>query len=129
MSHLVFSAPWADAFAAELSRSEAYRQAAATWEGSILLQTAANGVFLDLWHGECRSARPATAEDESSADYVLFADEAIWQKVLHGELEPLFGIMSGKLKLQRGSLVRLTPYIQAARELVHAASRVATSFS
>ena len=48
--------------------------------------------------------------------------------MLQGELEPLFGIMSGKLQLRRGSLVRLTPYINAARELVRAAARVDTTF-
>ena len=128
MSHLVFTAPWADAFAAELGRSEAYRQAAATWEGSLLLAAASRAVFLDLHHGECRSARVATAQDEAAADFVLHAEEAVWRKVLQGELEPLFGIMSGKLQLRRGSLVRLTPYINAARELVRAAARVDTTF-
>lgn len=128
MSHPVFSATWAEAFAAELQKSEAYRSAAATWEGSLLLKAGSRGVFLDLWHGTCRAAREATAHDEATADFLLHGEDEVWRKVLHGELEPLFAIMSGKLQLRRGSLMRLTPYINAARELVKAATRVDTSF-
>lgn len=132
MSHEVFSEQWARAWAAELSASDAYREAAATWEGSLALvmtgDTGDRAVFVDLWHGECRDARPASGDDRQSADFVIVADTEIWKLVLAGELEPVFGIMSAKLKLERGSLAKLVPQVKAAKELVAAAARIDTAF-
>lgn len=132
MSDALFSTTWSAALAAELA-SPAYRQAAAAWEGSLALIAARAdstdlAIFLDLWHGECRAARPGTPDDLATADFVLRAELETWKKVLRGELDPLLGIMSGKLKLQRGSLAKLTPHVAAARELVRAAARVPTDF-
>ena len=137
MSHQAFSQEWALAWAEELRASDAYRRAAAKWEGSLaLVMTYGNPqpdagdacVFADLWHGECRSARRAGEEDREQADFVIAGGVEVWKRVLAGELEPIFGIMSGKLKLERGSLAKLVPQVAAARELVAAAARIDTVF-
>ncbi|MEM7355354.1 MAG: SCP2 sterol-binding domain-containing protein [Acidobacteriota bacterium] len=133
MRHQVFTESWAQAWAEELRTSDAYRTAATTWEGSIVLEMAgdaatARSVFVNLWHGECRDARAASETDREQADYLIRADSAIWKRVLAGDLEPIFGLMSGKLKLVRGSLAKLTPYMAASRELVQAAARVESAF-
>ena len=128
--HEVFSEPWVLAWADELRKSEAYRQAAATWEGSIALkvrdegETAPRAVFLDLWRGECREARVADAAALDAADFLLAAGEETWKKVLDGKLEPIMGLMTGQLKLERGSVAALTPHMAASKELVAAATRV-----
>ncbi|MEO1370211.1 MAG: SCP2 sterol-binding domain-containing protein, partial [Acidobacteriota bacterium] len=76
----------------------------------------------------CRAARAATAEDLDAADFALRASAETWRRVLDGALEPILGLMSGKLKLRTGSLAALTPYMQASRELVAAAARVDSTF-
>jgi putative sterol carrier protein len=136
--HPAFSEPWAQAWADELRRSDDYRRAAAKWEGSIVLQMAAEesvdgvdghgAVFVDLLHGDCRAARAATGDDLDGADFVLHAPLPVWKRVLAGEVEPIFGLMSGKIRLSRGSIARLTPFITASKELVRAAARVPTRF-
>ena len=69
MAEPIFSQTWVDAWARELAASAPYRQAAQTWEGSVLLETPEDGdspwqaVFLDLWHGECREAKTAAEAD------------------------------------------------------------------
>lgn len=137
MSLEVFTEPWAQAWAQELRSSETYRQAASKWEGSLLIEMHADGedgngsgpaVFLDLWHGDCRGARLPAAEERETADYVIRGDAETWRRILAGELEPIFGLMSGKLKLHRGSLAKLTPYLSAAQELVRAAGRIDSHF-
>ena len=133
MRHLAFGRSWADAWAAELRASDAYREAAATWEGSLVLEMTIDGdsgraVFVDLWHGECRGARAATDDDREQTDYQIRAGVETWQRVLAGELEPIFAIMAGQLKLTRGSLAKLVPQVSAARELVAAAARIETEF-
>ena len=126
----VFSEAWVLAWADELKKSEPYRQAAATWEGSIALrvQEDAEGmrraVFLDLRHGECLEAKLADDAALDAADFLLGASEEAWKKVLDGNLEPIFGLMTGQLKLERGSLAALTPHMAASKELVAAATRV-----
>ena len=136
MSHLAFSHDWALRMAEELGASDAYRAAAATWEGSLVLAMipdrdgeAERAVFLDLWHGECRSARQASADDRASTDFLISAGAETWARVLAGELESIFALMSGKLKLERGSLAKLVPQATAARELVLAAARIDTVFT
>jgi putative sterol carrier protein len=133
----LFGDEWAQFFREEIGASEGYARAAKGWEGAMVFAMATDeamgalsgrGVYLDLWHGVCRAARAASREDLDGASYVVTAAAAVWQEVLEGRLEPLLGIMSGKLKLARGSFARLLPYITAARELLAAAQRVPTEF-
>ncbi|TBH21112.1 SCP2 sterol-binding domain-containing protein [Thermus thermamylovorans] len=126
-----FSENWAQAYCQKLSQSEAYRKAAATWEGSLALRVRPDpsqglpqgvAVVLDLWHGACRGAR--VVEGEAEADFVIEADLATWQEVLEGRLEPLSALLRGLLELKKGSLAALAPYAQAAQELVKVAREV-----
>lgn len=134
MSLEVFTEPWAEAWADELKSSDAYRQAAAKWEGSLVIEMAADGdgsgpaVFLDLWHGDCRGARLSGGDERETADFLISGSAEAWERILAGQLEPIFGLMSGKLKLRRGSLAKLTPFLTAAQELVRAAGRVDSHF-
>ncbi len=134
MSFEVFTDEWADAWAEELRGSTSYREAAARWEGSLALvltddlSSTERAVFVDLWHGECRAARRADSQDLEQADFLIRSDVATWKRVLANDLDPMFGLMSGKLKLDRGSLAKLTPYLNASRELVKAATRVDSIF-
>jgi putative sterol carrier protein len=131
MSHPVFSAPWAAACAAAINGAPAYRAAASTWEGAVMLEMlpedgaqSLQQVFFDLWHGECRAARIAAPADADAARYVLSGSTSAWEQVLSGRVAPLLAVMSGKLKLTRGSLGELLPYVNAAKELVSAVASV-----
>lgn len=131
----IFSDAWAVACAEVLNQNAAYRAAANTWEGAILLLMTPDAspgeerrVYLDLWHGECRSARAALAEDEASARYILSGTEASWKLVLTGKVAPMLAVMTGKLKIAKGSLAELLPYAGAAKELVTSASAIAATF-
>ncbi|MEL7060213.1 MAG: SCP2 sterol-binding domain-containing protein [Acidobacteriota bacterium] len=127
----VFSDAWIAAWADEIRNSDPYRQAAQRWEGSVALRAADVpdlAAFLDLHHGACRDARRAQGDDVEQADFVLAADLGVWQRVLERQLEPILGLMSGQLKLERGSMTRLLPYTKASQELVAAATRVPTRF-
>lgn len=131
----VFSDDWARTCGEALKQNTAYREAASTWEGAVLLQMlpAAPGmperrVFLDLWHGECRAAHAAVGADEDAARYVLTGTLEAWRQVLTGAVPPLLAIMTGKLKLTKGALADLVPYVNAAKELVTTAAAVPTEF-
>lgn len=133
----IFSAEWTTAWGRELASSDAYRQAAASWEGSLLLELGAAPelglaeprlCYLDLWHGECREARSGSAGDAETSDYVIAATPLAWRRILEGEVAPIAALMRGMLELRKGALSALVPQVAAARELVAAASRIDTSY-
>lgn len=135
--HAIFSQPWADAFKAALNQNEAYAEAGRTWEGPLVFLVRADpghgidedrSVLLDLWHGECRQAEALPSDKATAqADYVILGDRRTWFDVLDGELEPLKALMFGKLKLSKGKLRDLLPYIKASKEMVESAREVPTA--
>lgn len=133
----VFTEEWGEACCAEMNRRESYRAAAAQWEDPVVLvmeRDPALGVeedrafWLDLHHGRCRGTRRATEADLAQAGYVLRAGPAAWGHILAGELDPITAVMTGRLRLARGSLFSLARYTAAAREMVAAAAAVPADF-
>ncbi len=132
MSSQIFSQSWAEAWAAELNRSDAYREAARTWEWPIAFILEGDdesggrsrGVYLDLWRGECREARAASDADRSAAPFVIAAPNPVWGEVLAGRLDPVMALLRRKLAVRRGKVLTLARYSAAAREMVAAAVRV-----
>lgn len=133
----VFTEEWSRACCERLNESDGYREAAAEWEGAVVLvmeRDPALGVeeerafHLDLHRGSCRGARRATEADLEEARYVMRAAPAVWRHVLERELDPVAALLQGKLRLARGSLFALARYTDAARELVSAVAEVEASF-
>jgi putative sterol carrier protein len=123
----IFSAEWATCCRAMVDGSSAYRAAAAQWEGDLVFRVsdgAAPAAYFDLWHGDCRALRPATAEDLAAARYLFEGTATSWQQVLEGRLVPLMALMTGRLKLSRGRIPDLVPHAESARELLLIMSRI-----
>ena len=127
---------WLSAFAGLVNGSVEYREAAATWEGDIAFVFEAEpdrGVpddvwaVLDLWHGACRSARLVTPSEGERARYVIRAPYSRWKEVLRERIDPVKGMMQGKLKLQ-GDLPTIVRHVRAANELVRLTGEVDTVF-
>ncbi len=127
---------WLALYRERINDSADYRAAAADWEGDISFVFEAEpdrGVprdiwaWLDLWHGECRAARIVDGEEGAAARYVIRAPYTRWKQVLAGDLDPIKGMMQGKLKLQ-GDLPTIIRYVRAANELVHLTMGVPTEF-
>ncbi len=132
----MFTEEWVKVYREAIARNAAYRASAAKWEGSVGLLVRPHpakgiaterGVLLDLHHGECREATaPPPEAVRSAADFVIDGDFATWKEVIEGRLDPLKGLMFGKLRLRKGSLVALIPYTKASQELVKSAREVPT---
>ncbi len=127
---------WLTIYAERINGSTEYGDAASTWEGDVAFVFEAEpdkGVpedvwaELDLWHGECRGASIVTPEKGGEAPYVISAPYTRWKEVLRGELDPIKGMMQGKLKLQ-GDLPTIVRYVRAANELVNLTQTVPTEF-
>jgi putative sterol carrier protein len=130
------SEEWILELCGRINDSSEYRDAAATWEGDIAFVFGAEPnkgfphdvwVWLDLWHGECRGARIVSAEEGASARYVIRASYSRWKDVVRGHLDPVKGMMQGKLRV-KGDLTTIVRYVGAANQLVHLTTTVPTEF-
>ncbi|MEP7326580.1 MAG: Fis family transcriptional regulator [Gemmatimonadota bacterium] len=124
-----FSEEWARTWCQALNGDPAFRSAAHGWAGDVTLvmtQSSApeapqRSVRVDIRHGECFTSNPDAGSDIAESSYVLAATGAAWNELLSGRQNPLTALMTGKLRLTRGSLVALLPYAAMARELIRLA--------
>jgi putative sterol carrier protein len=131
------SEEWVQEYAELINGSAEYHEAAATWEGDICYVVEPEpdkGVerevwlWLDLWHGRCRGAKyDLSAEEGQQARFVIRAPYTRWKEVIRKELDPVKGMMQGKLKL-KGDLPTIVRYVKAANVLVNLAGSVPTQF-
>ena len=85
------------------------------------------GMWLDLHQGVCREARKVSLEEAQKAPFCITGDYARWKQVIKKELEPVKGMMQGKLKL-KGDLPTIVRYVKASQELVECTTRIETKF-
>lgn len=131
-----FTEQWAQSWCQALNEDPSFRSAAATWEGDVVVvMTRSNAagaperaVWIDIAQGECRAARVASEADMAGAGYVLAAAGPVWKEILSGRQNPLTALMTGKLRLIRGSLAALVPYGAMARELIRLATEMEATF-
>lgn len=133
----IFTQDWARQWCRAIEESETYRQAAAGWEGAVTVVMEPDpemgvgqerGIFLDLADGHCRAGRLAGDAEREAAVFELRASPAVWKRVLDGEIEPIWGLMSGKIALAKGSVSKLIPFTRAAKEMVEAAARLPATY-
>lgn len=122
------SAEWAEALAQALNENEEYRQAAAAWEGDLLLRVLpgaasgpAPGVLLDLYHGSCRAAKFQPDSRTTESEFVYEGSVENWTRLMAGTLDPVGALMDGTFKL-RGNLAKAMRFTRAAKELVSTAA-------
>ena len=79
--------------------------------------------------GMCASgAKYGIASDEGErAKFVIRAPYTRWKEIIRKELDPIKGMMQGKLRL-KGDLPTIVRYVKAANELVNLAATVPTDF-
>jgi putative sterol carrier protein len=131
------SVEWMEEYKKQINVSEGYKKAAATWTaGAVALVISARpeiginedfGMWLDLHQGVCREAKKVTLEEAQKAPFCITSDYARWKQVIKKELEPVKGMMQGKLKL-KGDLPTIVRYVKAAQELVECTTRIETKF-
>jgi putative sterol carrier protein len=132
------SPEWATAFKDALNANATYKTAGKDWtHGVVAMVVKANprlriaedtGLWLDVHQGTCRECKVVSASDAQGAAFVLIADHERWKQVIKKELDPIKGMMQGKLKLTKGHMPTIVKYVNASKELVESTSRVPTHF-
>jgi len=125
---------WIKALMQELNKSQAYRDAAKNWEGDFYFIVEPEGslkeqtiFYMDLWHGECRSASIVKDEKEKNPEFRIWAPLSKWRRVIEKKLDPIQGLVTRQLKL-KGNLMKIMKAPKAALELVNCCTLVPTDF-
>jgi putative sterol carrier protein len=84
-------------------------------------------LYIDLWHGEARSAYEVADEGEMSPEFTIRAPVSTWRRVIEKKLDPIQGMITGQLKL-KGTMSKIMRFPRAAAELVNCATKVPTDF-
>lgn len=134
MAYLFPSEEWLDALVKELKDNQKYREVAENWEGDFYFIIEPDKgleerviAYMDLWHGECRSACILTDENEKNPEFRIRAPLSKWRKVLEKKLNPIQGMLMGQLKVS-GNMMKIVKTPRAAIELVDCCSRVPTEY-
>lgn len=134
MTLLFPSEAWLQAFADEVNKNEEYQEAAKDWEGDFYFIIEPEGqlkertiTYMDLWHGQCRSACIITNEADKNPEFRMRAPIGTWKKVFEKKLNPIQGMLVGQLKVS-GNMMKIVKSPRAALALVNCCSRIPTSF-
>ena len=128
------SAEWLVALQAKLNSDEKYAAIAKGWEGDMLFVIDPGGnlkeemkLYLDLWHGACRSASVVEPGAEPKATFSLRAPYENFTKLLKGELEPMQALLTRKLGVT-GNMAVLMRNIPTVLDFVRVCREVTDSF-
>jgi putative sterol carrier protein len=132
------SSEWASAYKDALNASQTYKTAGKDWtHGVVAMIVKADpalgipedtALWLDVHQGACKDCKLMPAKDADAASFVIVADYARWKSVIKKELDPIKGMMQGKLKLTKGHMPTIVKYVQSSRELVETTAKVPTKF-
>lgn len=127
----VFTPEWTERLAGELNSDARFRRTAADWTGVLGLAIELPGgggrvSILDISSGRCVAA--GCDPEALAPDYVISATTLLWKSVLEGKLDPMWGLMSGKLRLAKGSMVELASRGASALRIVECARKIRYTF-
>jgi putative sterol carrier protein len=125
---------WIKELSRQLNDSKDYERSAKDWEGDFIFVVEPDEsyphhvyFFLSLFHGKSPDAAMVASENERKAEFTIRAPYSTWRKVIEGRLDPIQGLMTGKLKLE-GDLTKVMRYPKAAKEIIACCSKVPTDF-
>ncbi len=127
---------WVASYEKLIQEDAVYKQAAKTWEGSVVIHILAKPelglekdvyMFMDLWHGDCRSVRLVPAEVGMKGNFILTGELERWEAVMSKEIDVTKAMIQGKIKL-KGNLAKIVRYVKAATRLTELSTQIETKF-
>ncbi len=134
------SREWFEEFVRVLNSDEEYAKAAKNWEDPLILVvtdlpkpvrehfgTERVVVWMDLYHGKCRSFEFLNAPEEKPAPIIISGTYENMKKVAQGRLSPTMAVMTGQLRV-KGDVGKLLSNAAASSAFVNALKKVPTEF-
>lgn len=134
MAYKFPSDAWIEELGKRLNQSDTYKRSAKDWEGDFIFVIEPDEdydkeayFFLGLYHGESTGAEILEDESQREAEFVIRAPYGTWRKVIDGELDPIQGMMTKRLKL-KGNIMKVMRYPKAAQEIVSSCAEIPTEW-
>jgi len=122
---------WLDALCQKLNADGRYSHVARRWEGDLVFDISPDGklgspitMYLDLWHGKCRSVAYNPAPEAHGAPrFTLRSEYGNFASILAGRLDPMTAMLTNRLKVEGslGYMMRNVPtvldFVRCAREI------------
>ena len=126
---------WIKQLMVELNNSESYAEAAKNWEGDICFVIDPKGssldheiyMYVDLWHGKCKSARILASKDELKPEFTIGGTVKAFREVIDDGLDPMKALLTRKLKLT-GNMAKIMKNVKSANQLVLCCTYIPTNF-
>lgn len=132
MSTVFPSADWLKAFEEKLNSDEQYARIAKNWEGDLAFviepdEKLQEGMimYLDLWHGKCRSTAIWNELGDNKPTFLMIAPYGNFSRVLSGQLDPLQAMLTHKLQVQ-GNMVIMMRSVPTVLDFVRCAREITT---
>ncbi|OGO61260.1 MAG: hypothetical protein A2029_09355 [Chloroflexi bacterium RBG_19FT_COMBO_47_9] len=108
------SAEWVQAVIVKLNSDQRYAQIAKNWEGDLRYVVEPGGplkepmwIYMDLWHGKCRSGMLEPLDSEIKPAFILSALYENMVHILKGELDPMTALLSRKIHMHGNMAVMM----------------------
>lgn len=132
MSATFPTAAWLKAFEEKLNSDARYAEIASKWEGDFYFIIEPEGnlkeqvvLYLDLWHGKCRSTQVVSDLSSRNPAFSLKAGYVNFAKVLKGELDPMQALMTRKLDV-KGNMAYIMRNVPTVLDFVRCAREATT---
>ena len=137
MAVLYPSDAWIKELRTVCNQDPEFRDACGEFAGKFIFQIDAEPGKLDtpaylfLWvdRGEAKEAMELSSpEDRADAEYVITAKYSMWKKIVQGKQEPLRAIMTRKVRLTRGSQLKILKEARFAVKMINSCTKVDAEF-
>ncbi len=114
-----------------------FKDACGDFSGKFVLQIEAEPgkldktVYLFFWadQGVAKECCALSSLDERpDAEYVITGKYSVWKEMVRGKLEPLRGLMTRKIKLVKGSQLKLLKQVRFTLKLMNNSTKIDTAF-
>lgn len=129
------SLEWGTALSASLNSNPEFKEAAGSWDGTILLSCLAEEgklgedlhFLVDPSHGNVKEIKQVSSPEEANATYTLAAKYTVWKEILQGKYDAPDAIKKGRIKL-KGNLFKLMMNVKAPKIMINAMRDMPTQF-
>ncbi|MEM0363627.1 MAG: Fis family transcriptional regulator [Sulfolobaceae archaeon] len=145
MAELVYpSKEWAEEWCKRLNQSKEYNDSAKGWVSPVLfVVTDVPGQILDnlgikntnslamkmyLNNGQCQGVEFFTDISKADAPYILESNYQNWKEVISGKVQVTNALLSGMIRLKKGSLFDLARYTTAFVAMARVSTEINTKF-
>jgi ribonucleoside-diphosphate reductase beta chain len=123
MNHDLFSEEWAVEWVSSINHDTEYQQVGRKWNHKVCFNLLENGdvissLLMDLQNGSCTDWDLSHQNLAENAAYVFEAEIQAWETLINEQRDPIYAIMSGFIKLRKGTVLSLSKHTKAGKRLL-----------